>query len=261
MNTKLHPLFSYEARHAVRGYHLIALIGTLVVGIFGGLIMPWMPKTVFLFFQRAMHLKNWSEMILTNDLLAIYTIIFWLGVFELLRVYVVPSEERYIDIFLTKPLSRSTYLLARSAPLFLVLLALGLALTLGYGASIWISQGRQDLTWGTLLASGMMSTVVPLFLLGLINFLFLFLKDTYNAILLSFALWIAPILPTSLFIYRPDAIAAKPWMKDIVVFPLNFIWHPQSGPFYAAILIPVLLIATAGLLWLSGVWLERRDVF
>ena len=51
-----------------------------------------------------------------NDLAGLFFFVYWIGVFDVLAVYVVPLEQRQLDLFLSKPLTRRQYLLARLAP-------------------------------------------------------------------------------------------------------------------------------------------------
>src|SRR3989337_2406400 len=109
---------AFGRRHAV-GLTLIASMGVLLA-----FWLPGFPESVYLFFQRIFQLPDWPEIVVANDLAGLVFFIYWIGVFDVLAIYVVPLEERYLDLYLSKPLTRRQYMLARLIPLMLTLTAL-----------------------------------------------------------------------------------------------------------------------------------------
>ncbi len=76
------------------------------MGVLLAFWLPLFPGSVFRFFQRVFGLLGWPEVVFASDLTGLFFFLYWVGVFDVLRAYVAPAEERYLDILLSKPLSR-----------------------------------------------------------------------------------------------------------------------------------------------------------
>ena len=68
--------------------------------------LPGFPESVHRFFQRIFQLNEWPEIVVANDLAGLFFFTYWVAVFDVLAVYIVPLEERYLDLYLSKPLRR-----------------------------------------------------------------------------------------------------------------------------------------------------------
>jgi hypothetical protein len=67
---------------------LATLFGVSLMGVLVALWLPHFPESVYQFFIRVFYLKNWSEIVLANNYCGLLVVIYWIGVFKLLRVYV-----------------------------------------------------------------------------------------------------------------------------------------------------------------------------
>jgi hypothetical protein len=146
-------LLRQELRQAFRARHATALIAIFLMGVMLAFWLPRFPESVHRFFQRVFQLDGWPEIVAANDLAGLFFFTHWVGVFEILRIYIVPLEERYLDLFLSKPLRRHAYMLARTVPVMLLVIGLGIVsamvhwLTLcaaGLDYSFWVYFGLQQ---------------------------------------------------------------------------------------------------------------------
>lgn len=249
-----------ELRAAFRVYHFIILLGALATSIATSLLMPGMPETIFRFFKKVFILQNWTEIVLINDFMGLFYGLFWVGVIDLLRVYVLPKEEGYLSLLLAKPLSRSQYLFGKVLPIFAVILVLGLVLSLFLPLKIALLNGTADLQVISVVVAGIITTMLALFLLALLNVVFLFAQETYYAVLWAFLLFTLTVLPFGIFIYRPDVYQTQPALRTLLVFPGNLLW--MSGDLPRLLPYLFLIVGLSGALLLVGSsWrLKKMDI-
>jgi hypothetical protein len=237
---------------------LATFLGVSLMGLLVALWLPHFPESVYQFFIRVFYLKNWSEIVLANNYCGLLVMIYWIGVFKLLRVYVVPKEERYLELLLSKPLSRRDYLFARLIPIVSSTLVIGSSAAVVHGLvaaalGLIVEPKSFASTAGVILA-------LSVCLILLVNLLILFTSDSYTALLVAFVPLMVTILPGMIFMYRPDVFEATPALRDLVVFPMNLIWYPDfTAHWGGAIAVGLLLVATV-LVLLAGRLLERKDV-
>ena len=118
-------LLRIELSHAFGRRQAFGLAAIALMGVVLAFWLPTFPESVHLFFQRIFQLPNWPAIVFANDLAGIMFFVYWIGVFDVLAIYVVPLEERHLDIYLSKPLTRRQYMLARVIPIMLMLTAVG----------------------------------------------------------------------------------------------------------------------------------------
>jgi hypothetical protein len=249
-----------EARAAVRLYHLLVLAVCLAGSIGLSFLLPSMPETIYRFFRKVFIMNNWTEIILINDFIGVFFALYWVGVIDLLRVYTLPKEEGYLELLLSKPLGRTQFLFARTAPAFGMIGGMGIVLSLFLPLKIALINGAADLQLPAVLCAGFVTTAFALILLALLNVVFLFSSETYYATLLAFILFALVVLPGSLFMYRPDVFQENAALRDLIVFPCNLLWRGESLPK----LTPALLLSAVAInalsLIVSGRCLKRMDV-
>jgi hypothetical protein len=95
------------------------------MGVLLAFWMPTLPESLSRFFARVMGLEGWPALVVANDFTGLFCFVYWLGVFAVLTIYVVPLEERYLDVLLSKPLRRRAYMAAKLLPIMLVTTAIG----------------------------------------------------------------------------------------------------------------------------------------
>lgn len=258
MQTDLQTYRWMEARAALRTQHLLALPLGLLLGVLSSFLMPAMPPMVLKVFGTMFQAKTWTDSILLNDYLAFFVILYWLGIFDLLRIYIVPAEERYLDVLLSKPLTRTQYLMARVWPTFAVLLALGVLLVVGYWVKIALINGLSELNTLAYFSASAIVVSFTLFVLSIVMFAFMFFDETYNALVVACAACILPLLPASMYMYRPDVFTSAV-LKYTVVFPANLLWSPSSNLLWACVLAPAFLGGAYLFILLTGKRLESMD--
>jgi hypothetical protein len=243
----------FEARTALRRYHLWACVILVVIGVGDG-VLPGIP-TIQHFFEAVFGVRNGVHTVLINDYIGLLGVVYWVGVFDLLRVYVTPAEERQLALYLTKPISRTRYFLSKLIPTTLVLTMVNLVGMLGAVAGVLIFLGPDDLDVGAFIATSLMVFALAVVMLAIANLAFLFVRDTYNAILAATAIFILTVLPGGMYIYRPDLFSQT--AKDILVFPANLLWYEDKAASIALVGVP-LLLALAAVLTALATWRLRR---
>jgi ABC-type transport system involved in multi-copper enzyme maturation permease subunit len=249
-----------EARAAFRLHHLVVLAVGLIGSVVTSFLLPSMPESIYRFFKKVFVMDNWTEVILFNDLVTLFSALFWVGVIDLLRVYVLPKEEGYLELLLSKPLGRTEYLRAKVLPAFGVVAGLGVVLLLFMPLKIALINGTANLHLVSVVCAGIVTITLVLTLLALLNLVFLFARETYYAVLLAFAVYALVILPIALFMYRPDVYQGRSVLRNLVVFPGNLLWMSEGLPSIAPII--ALAGATLSVLLLAwGGWrLKRMDI-
>jgi hypothetical protein len=247
-----------EARNVVGPRHAVAAVGLALMGVFLAFWLPRFPDSVFRFFERVFRLPGWPEIVFANDLAGLFFFLYWVGVFDVLRVYVVPSEERYLDILLSKPLSRRAYLLAKLVPILLTIAGLGVVASAVNVAGM----SAAGLAYDSLAVAGNSAVVVAwaVLLVALVNLLILGVRDSYTALLVAFVPIYVALLPSMVYLYRPDVFAAAPALRDVLVFPVNLVWYPEFAARRGWPLAGLMLGLAALLVALAGLRIERRDV-
>ncbi|MGW5682959.1 hypothetical protein [Nonomuraea sp. NPDC003754] len=244
-----------EAQSALRRHHLWAAVILVVIGVADG-ILPGIPSIQH-FFEAVFGARNGVHTILINDYTGMLGVVYWVGVFDLLRVYVTPAEERLLALYLTKPISRTRYFLSKLVPTVLTLTVVAVVGTLAFAAGVLVFLGPADFMVGAFAATSLMVFALAVVMLAITNLAFLFVRDTYNAILVAAAIFIVTVLPGGMYIYRPDLYT--PATRNVLVFPANLLWHEDDAVTIAAIGVPLLLVLAAALTALAGWRLRRTD--
>jgi hypothetical protein len=256
--TPFASLLAMEMAQCFSRRHAIALVGLSLMGVLLAFWMPTLPESMYRFFARVMGIEGWPAIVVANDFTGLFFFVYWLGVFDVLTIYIVPLEERYLDVLLSKPLTRRAYMAAKLLPILLVTIAIG-AIT---SAVHWLALPAAGLAYDSAAYAGAAAVIIgwTVCLIGLVNLLILRARDTYSALLIAFIPAIASMFPGLIYMYRPDVFAGMPAVRDVVVFPMNLIWYPEVtvhwGPPLAALLLCVAIAFAA----LAGRSIERQDV-
>lgn len=256
--TGLGGLLRAEIGNAFGPRHLAVLIVFPVFSVLLSLWMPTFPQPVYDFFVGIFRLEGWADIVMVNVITGIFFILYVFGVFDVLRIYVVPYEERYLEILFAKPLRRSTYMAARLIPIIGLLTLTG---ALSTAAALGTMQVMGlDANYAALAGACAVTIGLAVAMIALVNFILLGTRDTYTGLAVGFLPMLAFWIPGGAFMYRPDFFDANPIMRDLVVFPLNLLWRAdvmqQSWlPITAGLFAVALTLA-----WLAGWRLEQRDV-
>jgi len=98
MATALAPFLRFEARLALRPRHAAVFALGAAILVIDSLLFPVMPPLVNDFMIRAFHLASLTDVVLLNDYMAIYMVLYFAGAFGLLRVFIGPAEEGELDL-------------------------------------------------------------------------------------------------------------------------------------------------------------------
>ncbi len=246
-----------ESRTALGVRHLAMLVFLSLLGLLA-FWLPRFPASVFRFFHRVFHLPDWAGIVFANELTGLFFFIYWIGVFDVLTIFVVPREERYLDVLLSKPLSRRAYMLAKLLPLMARATGIGLIAA----AFHWAGLAAAGLPYDprAFFGASIATIAWAVLLVALVNVLVLGARDSYTALLVAFVPIIVSMLPGMIYIYRPDAFEGMPLLRDLAVFPLNLVWHKGLAARWGVVLAGLLLAAAACLAALAGRRIERREV-
>ena len=220
--------------------------------------LPTFPESVHLFFQRIFQLPDWPAIVFANDLAGMFFFVYWIGVFDVLAIYVVPLEERHLDLYLSKPLTRRAYMLARLIPILLTVVGIYTLCAIAHWLALWMA----GLTYapGAFIGAAAAVLAWTLLLVSIVNFAILSARETYVALLIAFIPITVSILPSMIYMYRPDVFAEAPLVRDVVVFPMSLVWYPDFaarwGPPLAGLFFGLTLVLAAA----SGWRIEQRDV-
>jgi len=245
----------YEWSFAKRPDHLYAIAYTASLAVFTSLALPHMPSVIPRFFQRALQIGTWADIALFNLYAATYVITLLVGALDLLRVWILPVEEGYLSLYLSKPISPTEYLRARLGPILANGILIALASQAAVGLAVWHMIGpfdRAQFLW----SSGLI-VVLILFILCLYNYLFLFLRESYYAMVISLAVWTVTLGPGALYVYRPDIFSP---VARAFVFPANLLWYQSPIQTYGIAVTWSLLAGSVLLLWLAKIKLGRAPL-
>jgi hypothetical protein len=256
--TPFAALLATEMAALVSRRHVVALVGLSLMGVLLAFWMPTLPESIHRFFARVMSIEGWPAIVVANDFTGLFFFVYWLGVFDVLRIYVVPLEERYIDILLSKPLTRRAYMAAKLAPVMLIASVIGVVAA----AVHWLALPAASLAYDLSAYAGAAAVIIgwTICLIALVNLLVLRVRDTYSALLVAFVPAIVSMFPGMIYMYRPDVFADIPAVRDVIVFPTNLVWYPDLAARWGLPLATFLLGLAAALAVLAGRSMERRDV-
>jgi len=114
-----------------------------------------------------------------------------------LTISVVPFEERYLDILLSKPLTRRAYMAAKLLPILLLSVALGVVAA----AVHWLALLAAGLAYDPSAYAGAAAVIVgwAVCLVALVNMLILHARDTFSALLIAFIPSIVSMFPGMIY--------------------------------------------------------------
>ncbi len=249
-----------EARHAPwRVPALTAAVGVAIV-VLTHVLFVRMPRQVITFMERAFQLQDMGGVLLANDYMAVYLIVFFVGVVGMLGVVVMAREEHQLELLLSKPIRPGQFLSARTWPVIASTSGVGLvmALTCAIAIQPYTGEGASVTVRGAFGAS-LMLCAINLVLLSLLNILFLWVRDGFHALLIAFVAWFLPMLPTATYLYRPDLFVGRESLETATVL-VNLVWHDATFAWLGPLAFGGALVSAALFIWLGGAVLERTDV-
>jgi hypothetical protein len=194
-------------------------LGALLLGV-SHLLLPAVPRQALEVLEVGFTLHGLRAVLVLNDLLAVYTVVFFLGVALLHDAVVSPAETHELGIWLSKPVTRAQLLRLRATPPLAAAAAVGVlmsALTALSAAAFAPDGGSTPL--GALLG-GVVLTAGTVALLTATLSLQVVANDGFQAVLGAVLVWMLPLLPGSVLLYRPDVLppGAEAW-----ILPANLV--------------------------------------
>lgn len=252
------PMLRAELARAFGWRHAVVIVCMALMGIALAVWLPTFPESVFRFFQRVFRLPAWPDIAVANDMTGLFFFVYWIGVFDVLAIYVQPVEERRLDLVLSKPLTRAEYLWAKLVPILLVVVALFVIGALAH----WVALQVSGLTYPLRALAGANFALLgwTMLLVCLVNLVVLWARDTYTALLIAFVPMLVTILPGTIYMYRPDIFETSTNIRDVVVFPLNLVWYAEFSADWGFLLGASFLVLGAGLVVAAGWAFAKLDI-
>ncbi|WP_437814080.1 hypothetical protein [Sorangium sp. So ce1078] len=255
----LRGYFALEARRAPRRTSLAAAIAGALVVLGSHALLVRMPSQIVRFFEQAFRVEGMAAVLLLNDLLAVYFVAYFVALAGLLGATVTAREEHRLEILLAKPIRARVLLAARTAPSLLAGAGAGAAVAACAALAVapYIEAGDMISVAGAL-GGGLFLVALALALLSALLPLLVRMRDSFHALLVASVAWLAPLMPTAAFMYRPDAFEAREGARSAVVLA-SLLWNDASaawlGPAALAIAVPLAILSITA----AGVLLERTD--
>ena len=258
MTSPFVALLRIELGRAFGPRHAVALAAMALMGCVLAFWLPTFPASIYRFFQRVFDLPGWADIVVANDLAGLFFFAYWLAVFDVLLIFIVPLEERHLDIFLSKPLTRRAYMLARLVPIVLTVVGIYTLCAIAH----WLVLPMAGLVYppGAFMGAAAAVLAWTLLLVSIVNFAILSARETSVALLIAFVPITISILPGMIYMYRPDLFADAPLLRALVVFPLNLVWYPGFATHWGMPLAGVFFALACTFVAASGWRMERGDV-
>jgi hypothetical protein len=257
--TSLRDYFLLEARYTPRRAPVAAaIIGA--VGVVGthALLVRFPPRAIH-FLEQAFDLRGMAAVLLINDLMAVYFAPFFVGLAGLLGAIVTAREEDQLELLLAKPIKARVLLAARVWPILGAAAASGVAVSIATALALVPHLAPGDMvSIAGAFGGGLFLTAFALLLLALLLPLLVRMRDAFHALLVGSLLWLAPLMPSAVLIYRPDVYEGHEALRSTLVLS-TFLWHDATvawlGPVALALVTPLCML----FVWIAGRVLERTD--
>lgn len=219
-------------------------------------IVPALPETATGLLAAAYHLSGTAELVALNTLLAVWFGAYFAGALGVLGAVALPRAERSLELWLSRPVAPATLVAGRAAPALLSAGLVGLGLTAAHALALRPWLGLADrMALGGALAGGLLVTALALGQLGLLAAVTARVSDLAAAVALSIAVFVAPLLPSAIYVYRPDSFT--PPAASLLALPANLIWAPSLALPLLAVSLGAATAAWAGVRlagWQLGRW-------
>jgi hypothetical protein len=259
-SASLRHFFVVEARHTPwRAPLAMAVWGVLAVPGTHALIERLPPRAIR-FMELAFRVEGMAAVLLVNDLVAVYMAVFFAGMTGLLSTVVAARETSRLEILLAKPVVARTLLAARVWPVLGTAAAAGLVVAATTAVTIqpYIVPGDQVSVAGAFGGSVFLIAFAVVLLAALVP-AFVRMRDGFYAFLVGSAVWIGPVLPSAVLIYRPDLYEGQELLRSIVVLA-TLVWNDERSAWMGPLALALAPLCCAALVALAGRILERTGV-
>ena len=248
-----------ELRRSNRWIPILILIPiVLALSLVSTLLVQHLPASLMEVIRRTIHLTSPTELATLGSYLTLYLFLFWLSSFQCFQIFLVPKEEQMLPFYLSKPMTRTGYVAVHLFSSLCTLTFFAVVTSMGSYGIIQTWCGSVSLTH--YLAGCAIVLSLTFFLLLVSNFIFLFMKDLYYALGISFLLWFLPLIPFQVYIYRPELFQDRLLLSKIVLFPANLVWQDAQTQFLLPLFPPFLLLGCLVFFWKASNRIERMDL-
>ncbi|PTL80885.1 ABC transporter permease [Vitiosangium sp. GDMCC 1.1324] len=250
-----------EARHAVGWMPLVSLVVGIGIVVFTAVLLPLLPAAVHSFMERAFLIRGLGAVILLNEYTAISMLAFFTGATALMRALVEPRENRSLEMLLSKPISRRAFLSARVGPILLASTVVGAGMSLVTGLVVRPFTGEGSIvSVAGAIGSGLVFTALAVLLLSVLVLPLLRVRDAFQGLLIAFALWMVPMFPSAVLLYRPDLYEGRDRLRDLIVLGPNLLWYDAAAPLLGVLALVVAFVGAWGALMLGARVFERTEL-
>jgi len=255
----LRDYYLLEARHMPRR----APIAAAIIGGVGVLathaILVRFPARALHFLELSFDIRGMASILLINDLMAAYFAPFFVGLAGLLGAVVAAREEDQLELLLAKPIHARVLLAARVWPILGAAAASGLAVSLVTAVALvpYLAPGDR-VSFAGALGGGLLLTAFALLLLAMLLPLLVRMRDAFHALLVGSLVWLAPLMPSAVLIYRPDVYEVHTSLRSTIVLP-TLLWHDATSAWLGPAALVLVLPLCALLVRIAGRVLERSD--
>jgi hypothetical protein len=247
-----------EFARAPRRGALVAVLTGVVLVAGCQWIFFHLPAQVIGFMRAAFRLRDLGGVVLFNDYLGVYFLAFGVGLGGLLGAVVRPREERLLELLLAKPVPAPVFLAARTWPALVHAAAVGVGVSLTCAAAAATFPGSSVTPAGAL-GAGLALTSLALLELAALGVWFVRVRDGATATLVALLLALLPLMPTAVFLYRPDVFVGRDALASAIV-AANLVWHDAALVWIGPAALVLELAASALLVRAGGRALTRAGV-
>jgi hypothetical protein len=88
----------------------------------------------------------------------------------------------------------------------------------------------------------------------------LLVRDSFQGLLIAFVIWIMPMFPSAVLLYRPDLYEGRDRLRDLIVLGPNLLWYDASVPRLALMALAVAMVGSWGALVFGALVFERTEL-
>jgi hypothetical protein len=146
-------------------------------------------------------------------------------------------------------------------PVLLASMGVGAVMSLLTGLAVrpYTGEGSTVSVAGAI-GSGLIFTALAVLLLCVLVLPLLLVRDSFQGLLIAFVLWMLPLIPTVVLLYRPDLYEGRERLRDLLVLGPNLLWFDASVPRLTATALAVAFVGSWGALALGTRVFERAEL-
>jgi len=84
------------------------------------------------------------------------------------------------------------------------------------------------------------------------------MRDAFHALLVGSLVWLLPLMPTAVMIYRPDVYEGRAVLRSVITLP-SLVWHDAAAAWAGPLVLILVAPLCALFVRIAGRVLERTD--